>query len=221
MPKRFARCKSSTATLARRNSEYGERIAHQSATINVLKAMSASPGDARPVFDLIAERTRTFCAADKVAVALLEGDTLRLRAHTRYDAAFDEEYERLFPRPLDATSVLGRTIAARQVIQSPDLHDDAVHVSTQMRMKDIRSVAGVPIMLAGQPVGAISLARRTPGAVLGHADRVTADLRRAGRHRHRQRPNVPRAASADGSAGTTQQRIRRADRTPVGDDRRA
>ena len=34
-----------TATLATRNSEYGERIEHQAATIDVLKAMSASPGD--------------------------------------------------------------------------------------------------------------------------------------------------------------------------------
>ena len=31
--------------LAARDSEFGERIEHQSATIDVLKAMSASPGD--------------------------------------------------------------------------------------------------------------------------------------------------------------------------------
>ena len=42
-----------TAALAQRNTEYDERIEHQSATIDVLKAMSASPGDPQPVFDLI------------------------------------------------------------------------------------------------------------------------------------------------------------------------
>ena len=47
-----------TAALAARNSEYGERIEQQSATIDVLKVMSASPGDAQPVFDLIVERAR-------------------------------------------------------------------------------------------------------------------------------------------------------------------
>ena len=41
-----------------RNSEYGERIEHQAATIDVLKAMSASPGDPQPVFDLIVDRAR-------------------------------------------------------------------------------------------------------------------------------------------------------------------
>ena len=50
--------------LAQRNSEYGERIEHQAATIDVLKAMSASPGDPQPVFDLIADRARAFCEAD-------------------------------------------------------------------------------------------------------------------------------------------------------------
>ena len=39
-----------TAALAGRNSEYGERIEQQAATIDVLKVMSASPGDAQPVF---------------------------------------------------------------------------------------------------------------------------------------------------------------------------
>src|SRR6516162_5467840 len=34
--------------MAARDSEFGERIEHQSATIDVLKAMSASPGDPQP-----------------------------------------------------------------------------------------------------------------------------------------------------------------------------
>ena len=52
-----------TAELATRNSEYGERIEQQAATIDVLKAMSASPGDPQPVFDLIVERARAICAS--------------------------------------------------------------------------------------------------------------------------------------------------------------
>src|SRR6516164_5864593 len=42
-----------TDELAYRNSEFGERIEQQSAIVDVLKAMSASPGNAQPVFDLI------------------------------------------------------------------------------------------------------------------------------------------------------------------------
>ena len=56
------------AALAQRSSEYGERIAHQAATIDVLKAMSASPGDPQPVFDLIVDRARDLCDGYGVTV---------------------------------------------------------------------------------------------------------------------------------------------------------
>jgi hypothetical protein len=39
------------AALVLRNSEFGEWIEQQSATIDVLKVMSASPGDPQPVFN--------------------------------------------------------------------------------------------------------------------------------------------------------------------------
>ena len=53
----------STAALAQRNAEYSEWIEHQAATTEVLRAMSVSPGDPRPVFDLIATRARDLCGA--------------------------------------------------------------------------------------------------------------------------------------------------------------
>ena len=59
-----------TAELAARNSEYGERIEHQSATIDVLKAMSASPGDPQPVFDLDRSPGPESCAERPSAVLL-------------------------------------------------------------------------------------------------------------------------------------------------------
>ena len=81
-PGRLAELRARTAELAQRNTEYGERIEQQAATIDVLKVMSTSPGDARPVFQLIVERARTFCGADGATAALLDGDLLHLQAHT-------------------------------------------------------------------------------------------------------------------------------------------
>jgi len=68
----------STAALARRNTDFDERSEYQAATIDVLKVMSASPGDARPVFRLIVERARAFCDAQGARLALLDGDMLHL-----------------------------------------------------------------------------------------------------------------------------------------------
>ena len=45
-------------TLALRNSEFGERIEQQTATIEVLKTMSSAPDDTQPVFDQIVGRAR-------------------------------------------------------------------------------------------------------------------------------------------------------------------
>jgi hypothetical protein len=52
----LAELQARTAALAQRDSDYDERLEHQSATIDVLQAMSASPGDAQPVFDVITRR---------------------------------------------------------------------------------------------------------------------------------------------------------------------
>ena len=47
-----------------------------------------------------------------------------------------------------------------------------------------------------QPIGAITVARARGPAVLRPADRAAPDLRRPGRHRHRERPAVPGAGAA-------------------------
>ena len=41
---------------ARRDTDYAERAAYQAATVEVLQAMAASPGDPKPVFELIVRR---------------------------------------------------------------------------------------------------------------------------------------------------------------------
>ena len=113
-----------TAALAARNSEYGERIEQQAATIDVLKVMSASPSDARPVFELIVERARAFCEADGATLALLAGDMLHLQAFSGF---LSREYEAGFPRPVSRATMFGRAILARDVVQAPDVSVDPDH----------------------------------------------------------------------------------------------
>ena len=87
------------SAMAQRTSDYDERTAYQAATIDVLKAMSASPGDAQLVFEAIARRATAFCEADAAMVALLEAggepdlahfaaDRLRLLASSDIAALF-------------------------------------------------------------------------------------------------------------------------------------
>src|ERR1700724_1441802 len=89
------------AELAARNSEYGERIEHQSATIDVLKVMSASPGDPQPVFDLIVRRARDLCNTTNAALFEFDGELVHSRSRAITPAyrtpEADEAYLRLFP----------------------------------------------------------------------------------------------------------------------------
>ncbi|HEX3349948.1 MAG TPA: hypothetical protein VHS58_17800 [Acetobacteraceae bacterium] len=52
------------AVLALCTGGYDERIAHQGATVDVVKAKSTSPIDPQPMFDLIVERARDLCARE-------------------------------------------------------------------------------------------------------------------------------------------------------------
>jgi hypothetical protein len=94
------------AALTSRNSQYGERIEQQAATVDVLKVMSASPSDPQPVFQLIVERARAFCNADDANLALVDGNMLHLQATTIQEGLVD--YTAHFPRPLDTTSMWAR-----------------------------------------------------------------------------------------------------------------
>ena len=150
-----------TEELARRNSEYGERIEQQSATIDVLEAMSASSGDAQPVFQVIVERARAFCDADHANLALVDGDMLHVQATTIEKCPMAQ-----FPRRVDATSMFGRAILARDAVQTPDVWADPQHFLRTMpggAMPRPRGFVAVPLLRAGAPVGAIVLARNTPG----------------------------------------------------------
>ena len=154
-----------TAELAARNNEFGERIEQQSATIDVLKVMSASPGDPQPVFDLIAERARTFCQAEAAAVTRLYDNVLHLQAHSGRTQAAAQAYEAAFPRPVNESTVAGRAILARDAVQITDVQaDPAFGLKSVSSATALRSVGAVPMLRAGIPIGAIALARSEPGA---------------------------------------------------------
>ncbi len=152
-----------TAELAARNSEYSERIEQQAATIDVLKVMSASPGDAQPVFQLIVDRARTFCGAEQATLALLDGDMLYLQAH-RMPTEFAASYEVQFPRPVSSETMFGRAILTRDAVQIEDVASDPEHFSrTRIGGPQFRAIIAIPLLRAGKPIGAIALGRREPG----------------------------------------------------------
>ena len=153
-----------TEALAKRNSEFGERIEQQAATIDVLKVISASAGDPLPVFDLIANRARAFCEADGAMVTLLEGGMLHLRTHIGATQAASAAYEAYFPCPLDDSTTLGRAVLTRAPVHNPDLlADPGYRMKAITSLNSVRSNAAVPILRGGVPIGAIGIAWLSAG----------------------------------------------------------
>jgi hypothetical protein len=106
------------AALAQRNSEYSERIGYQAATIDVLKAMSASPGDPQPVFDLIVRHATELCNVPSATLFELDGELVHIRSDYRSETILASTalaaYTQLFPmRPSVGLSLAGRSWIGR------------------------------------------------------------------------------------------------------------
>jgi two-component system NtrC family sensor kinase len=149
------------AALAQRNTEFGERIEHQAATIDVLKAMSASPGDPQPVFDLIARQAAKLCNVPTAAVATFDGTMIHLATQSGFDAAYAHAYVSQFPRSVGLDSSMGRAILHRRVDQVEDITTDPGH--SFAGVLGHWSVMAVPILRDRVPLGAITIGRPAMG----------------------------------------------------------
>jgi two-component system, NtrC family, sensor kinase len=149
------------AALAQRNSEFGERIEHQATTIEVLKAMSASPDDVQRVFDLIARQAAKLCNVPTAAVATFDGTMIHLATQSGFDAAYADAYVSQFPRPVGLDSSMGRAILHRRVDRVEDITTDPGH--SFAGVLGHWSVMAVPILRDGVPLGAITIGRPAMG----------------------------------------------------------
>ncbi len=109
------------AALAQRNSEYGERIEQQAATIEVLKSMSATAGDVQPVLDLIARRARELCDAETVGIFSFDGEMMSVRCVDAIDMRSLDPYLRLFPALRPAITPSGALFSTGKLSKSTTL----------------------------------------------------------------------------------------------------
>ena len=152
------------AALAQRDSDYGERIEHQSATIDVLKVMSASPGDAQPVFELIVERARDLCDAYGASVWEYDGTLIHLRASNGVsdDPEVKQAVEAIYPMVPSRERAVGRAILDRQIIRIDD-YDADLEISPAMKGITVKSTVLIPLMREGEPIGGLGVGSRERG----------------------------------------------------------
>src|SRR5262249_18100693 len=81
---------------------------------------------------------------------------------SRLDPDFQERMRRVFPRPFDYSTHMGRAILERRIIHIADLADaTAPPTAARLPAFGFRAHLVVPMLRNGKPIGGLSLLRRT------------------------------------------------------------
>jgi two-component system, NtrC family, sensor kinase len=147
--------------------ELSESLEQQTATSEVLKVISSSPGELQPVFDTMLAKATELCEASYGAMWLCEGDAFRNAAiHGALPAAYIEHLRSgTVYRPLPGRP-LARIADTRQPIQIADLRADPSYLEgdtlpvAAVEIAGIRTLLGVPMFKESELVGAIAIYRR-------------------------------------------------------------
>ena len=151
--------------LRQRTDDLSESLEQQTATSDVLKVISSSPGELEPVFNAMLAKATRICEAKVGNMFLREGDGFRAVA-----VHGDSDYAEWFRRePLVAQlagSPLDRLIRTKQLIHIPDLRQDQSYIDGHPRMVSLVDTAGarthlvVPMLKEDELIGAIVIYRQ-------------------------------------------------------------
>jgi signal transduction histidine kinase len=147
-----------------RTRELGEALEQQTATSEVLRVISSSPGELEPVFQAMLANATRLCEASYGAMWLKEGDRFRNAAfYGALPAAFSELWRSAM---VGRTAPVGRVAQSRKPLQIADLREDQTYLDgypltiTAVDVAGIRTLALVPMLKEDEFVGAISIYRK-------------------------------------------------------------
>jgi GAF domain-containing protein len=150
---------------ARLFNETREALERQTATAEILKVIASSPSDVQPVFDVIVERAVQLCGARMGRVYRYDGNLIHLVGGHGLSAPGREGAQRPFPRPATDDTIVGRVMLSRRANILADLNEDETVPPLSRQMIEAlgaRSQVTMPMLLAGEPIGAITLSWAEP-----------------------------------------------------------
>src|SRR5262245_57443643 len=151
--------------LAEAREHLSEALEQQTATADVLRVISSSPGELQPVFQALLENATKLCEASYGGMWLCEGDAFRGAAfHGDLPAAFIEQYGTPF-RPSPETA-LGRVARTHKPVNIADAHEYRAYLDGDpfavagIEVAGIRTFFAVPMRKENELVGAIGIYRK-------------------------------------------------------------
>jgi GAF domain-containing protein len=147
--------------------ETKETLERQTATAEILGAISGSPTDTQPVFDAIVQSGLKLFPGAATTIVLPDGDQMRAVAIADKDSKREKAWRRRFPAVLDRTQMHGTAILDSKVIDFADVKE---HVTGPMApgarnflASGYRAITIMPMIRGKTAIGAISVVRVSPG----------------------------------------------------------
>ena len=148
-----------------RTRELGEALEQQTATSEVLKVVSRSPGELEPVFDTMLANAVRICDATFGVLFRFEDGAWRAAAMLGVPPAFAEYWRRGPQRPGPGTG-LGRIVETRQTVHIADVRTEPAFVEGEpvfvaaVDLGRFRTVLNVPMLRENELVGCFAIYRQ-------------------------------------------------------------
>ena len=141
--------------------ELAEAREQQTASAEVLRVISASRGDPRPVFEAILANAARLCEAEFSNLLLAEGDAFRHVASHGAPARYLEARRRQPLIGVRPGSALDRLVKTKQVVHIADLVTEKASDSGVLaELAGARTLLAVPMLKDGELIGQIGIYRR-------------------------------------------------------------
>ena len=146
--------------------ERDQSLAQQKATAEILRIISASPGDLKPIFAVILGNATRLCQANFGVLFLCEGDAYRAVAMHNAPSAYVEARRREPLVSMTGTTVIAEVASTKRTVQTADMAKNPAYRKnpqyTQLfvRLTGARSFVGVPMLKDDSLIGVIGIFRQ-------------------------------------------------------------
>ncbi len=146
-------------------SELRQSLEQQTATADVLRVISSSPGDLEPVFQAMLANAVRICEANFGTLFVVEGDGYRTAAGHNMPPAFLQQRQLAPIVSMTGDTALARVARTKRPVQISDVSEDAAYRSDPQRLSFVsqtgaRTVICVPMLKDGALAGAVAIYRQ-------------------------------------------------------------
>jgi two-component system, NtrC family, sensor kinase len=149
----------------KRTEELTESLQQQTATSDVLKVISSSFNDLKPVFETIGRQAEKLCEAEISAISMVDGDVIRLVSINGVTEEAIEAVRRAFyPMQRSDETLTARAVRSASICHVADVLSDALYPNKDAaRLSGWRGCLAVPMIRDREVLGAIFVARKRVG----------------------------------------------------------